>query len=134
MIRSGSLTTGVEVENDDGSRSTVGLNDGGKVILTAGIFGTSRILFNSGIGPIDQIETVKNGTTNITLPDSQDWIDLPVGDGIRDHPIITLLVDTNSSDFTFFNDSALYLETPNATDVELYNSEASGVITQSRAC
>ncbi|KAK4507167.1 hypothetical protein PRZ48_000901 [Zasmidium cellare] len=132
VIRNGGLVSGVEVENEDGSYSTIGLNEGGKVILTAGVFGTSRLLFNSGIGPIDQIETVANGTTGITVPARKDWIELPVGERIKDHPIVTLLVDTNSSDFTFFNNSALYLDTPNATNVDLYNNEASGVIAQSQ--
>ncbi|KAF2173258.1 GMC oxidoreductase [Zasmidium cellare ATCC 36951] len=132
VIRDGGLVTGVEVENEDGSRSNISLNEGGKVILTAGVFGTSRILFNSGIGPIEQIETVENGTTGVTLPDRKQWIELPVGERIRDHPIVTLLVDTSSSDFTFFNNSALYFGTPDSKDIELYNTEASGVIAQSQ--
>lgn len=36
VVRSGGLATGVEVQNNDGSRYIVNLNQGGKIILTAG--------------------------------------------------------------------------------------------------
>ncbi|KAH6639582.1 cellobiose dehydrogenase [Boeremia exigua] len=72
-VRTKSKITGVEVEDTTGKRSIVNINPGGKVILAAGALSSPRILFNSGIGPVDQI--------NI------DWIESPVG-FVQDHTIV----------------------------------------------
>ncbi|TGO50415.1 hypothetical protein BCON_0184g00200 [Botryotinia convoluta] len=83
--------SGVEVENSNtGVRQIINLNAGGKLILAAGAMSTPRILMNSGIGPTDQITTVKNGSSCVTLPAESDWINLPVGKNLKDHPIFTL--------------------------------------------
>lgn len=50
------------------------------MILSAGAFGSPRILFRSGIGPADMIGLVNSdATASQYLPDEEDWIDLPVG-------------------------------------------------------
>lgn len=77
-VRNGSTVSGIEVENSDGSRTIINVNAGGKVILAAGTMSTPRILYNSGIGPTDQIEIVQSGCTSVTLPAQSEWIDLPV--------------------------------------------------------
>ncbi|KAI5859240.1 FAD/NAD(P)-binding domain-containing protein [Durotheca rogersii] len=85
-VRTNSTVTGVEVEVS-GGRETVNINPGGKVILASGAMSTPRILFNSGIGPTEQIEIVASGNTLVRLPERSAWIDLPVGKRIQDHPL-----------------------------------------------
>ncbi|KAK0501765.1 hypothetical protein EDD18DRAFT_1144262 [Armillaria luteobubalina] len=129
VIRSGSTITGVEVETDS-RREIININDGGKVILTAGALSTPRILFNSGIGPFDQIYVVQAGSTNITLPDESEWIDLPVGEGIKDHIIFTVTVDS-TTEFTVYNYTPINSMEVNATDAALYSEHGSGILAQS---
>ncbi|KAF7888092.1 uncharacterized protein EAF02_002633 [Botrytis sinoallii] len=68
-----------------------------KLILAAGAMSTPRILMNSGIGPTDQITTVKNGSSCVALPVESDWINLPVGKNLKDHPIFTLTFNVTGS-------------------------------------
>ncbi|KAF2032889.1 FAD/NAD(P)-binding domain-containing protein [Setomelanomma holmii] len=88
-VRTQSAVTGVEVEDEAGQRQIINVNQGGKVILAAGAMSSPRILFNSGIGPAEQINIVKSGNTAVTLPADQDWINLPVG-FVHDHVYISL--------------------------------------------
>ncbi|OAL52711.1 FAD/NAD(P)-binding domain-containing protein [Pyrenochaeta sp. DS3sAY3a] len=88
-LRTQSTVTGVEVEGQEGTRQIINVNQGGKVILAAGAMSSPRILFNSGIGPADQINIVKSGNTGVTLPAESEWINLPVG-FVRDHAYISL--------------------------------------------
>lgn len=89
VVRTKSTITGVEVEDDSGQRQIININQGGKVILAAGAMSSPRLLFNSGIGPTEQINIVKSGNTAVTLPAEEDWINLPVG-FVRDHVYIYL--------------------------------------------
>jgi cellobiose dehydrogenase (acceptor) len=89
VVRTKSTITGVEVEDDSGQRQIININQGGKVILAAGAMSSPRLLFNSGIGPAEQINIVKSGNTAVTLPTEEDWINLPVG-FVRDHVYIYL--------------------------------------------
>ncbi|KAI3399600.1 hypothetical protein diail_6239 [Diaporthe ilicicola] len=129
VVRNGGPVTGVEVETESGIE-TVSLAAGGKVILAAGPWGTPRILFNSGIGPADQIQAVADGTTGITVPPKEDWINpyLPVGQAIKDHPIFSIYVQT-SDDWTLFNTSTV-VEGSNLDDIDLYTEQGSGVLSQ----
>ncbi|KAF3003121.1 hypothetical protein E8E13_008377 [Curvularia kusanoi] len=86
-VRTRSKITGVEIEDAAGERSVINLNPNGKVVLAAGAMSTPRLLFNSAIGPPDQIRTVENGTVKVALPPKEDWIDSPVG-FVRDHTIV----------------------------------------------
>lgn len=80
LVRNGSTITGVQTNDTSiGPNGVVSLNPNGRVILAAGSFGTSRLLFQSGIGPLDMIQTVQNSTAAGNLPPESDWIDLPVG-------------------------------------------------------
>lgn len=88
-VRTGSTITGVEIEDAAGQRFVINVNPGGKVILAAGAMSSPRILFNSGIGPADQLDIVKTGSTNVTLPPREEWIDSPIG-FVRDHTIIII--------------------------------------------
>ena len=88
-VRTNSTITGVEVEVGGGARETINLKPGGKVILASGAMSTPRVLFNSGIGPAEQIQNVASGNTRVRLPEESEWIELPVGKRIQDHPLWT---------------------------------------------
>ncbi|KAF2122416.1 hypothetical protein BDV96DRAFT_627478 [Lophiotrema nucula] len=88
-VRTNSTITGVEAQLQDGSRMIINVNQGGKVILAAGAMSSSRILFRSGIGPSDQINVVKSGSTPIAFPDENAWIESPVG-FVKDHTTLAV--------------------------------------------
>ncbi|CAD0088173.1 unnamed protein product [Aureobasidium mustum] len=125
-VRNGSAVSGVEVEVD-GQRQIINVNAGGRVILASGVFSTPRILFNSGIGPNDQLQIVAgNTTTNVTLPPSSDWINLPVGQGIKDHMIVTL--NFNTTQPVDFLDTSYFIS-PSSNITDMY-SHGNGILTQ----
>lgn len=130
VVRSGSAVTGVEVEVD-GAREIIDINAGGKVVLAAGSLSTPRVLFNSGIGPAEQIETVQGGSTSVTLPEKADWIDLPVGQHVMDHPIVSFTLKTTKSNFSTYDFTTVNSANANTSDVSLYNEQGSGILAQS---
>ncbi|KAI4842060.1 FAD/NAD(P)-binding domain-containing protein [Aureobasidium sp. EXF-8845] len=125
-VRQSSFITGVEVELLDGSRQIINVKTGGKVVLAGGALSTPRILINSGIGPANQIKIVQSGSAAVTLPEEAEWIDLPVGKGLKDHPIVTLKFKTKSSlsalDTTAFT-------APNNMDIDSF-AQGSGLLVQ----
>ncbi|CVK98928.1 related to cellobiose dehydrogenase [Fusarium mangiferae] len=128
VVRSGSRATGVEVETAAGKKEIVKLSKHGRVVLSAGALTTPRLLFNSGIGPKKQILTAKK--TGVTLPAERNWINLPVGENLMDHPIFTFTVKTGGAWGMLDTDSVL-----NGTDtknIDLYEKKSSGVLTQGR--
>lgn len=126
-IRDGSSVTGIEVELAPNARQIINLKPGGAVILAAGALSTPRLLFNSGIGPKEQLETVASGTTRIELPPQDQWLDLPAGQHLKDHPIFTVKFNTRSTLETL-PDSA-WLE-PDQETIDLY-ARGSGLLAQS---
>lgn len=124
--RDGSSVTGVLTEADDGSQQIINLKQGGKVVLAAGALSTPRILWNSGIGKSDALKIVQGGTTGVKLPDEADWIDLPVGHGLKDHAQAPL--QFNMANLTAYKFSDIATD-PVDTDLELYK-QGSGVLTQ----
>ncbi|KAE8139843.1 hypothetical protein BDV38DRAFT_291121 [Aspergillus pseudotamarii] len=128
LVRTGSEVTGVEVVDAvTGQTEVVTLAPHGRVVLAAGALSTPRLLFNSGIGPKKQIETAKK--SGIAVPPQEEWIDLPVGVGLKDHPIFSINVNTGGDfaplDFdSFLNGSA-------TTDINLYR-QSSGAFTQGK--
>ncbi|KAK7408956.1 hypothetical protein QQX98_008900 [Neonectria punicea] len=127
VVRNGSSISGVEVETGVATRQIIKLNAKGAVILASGALSTPRILFNSGIGPADQIRTVSNGSTQITLPASADWIDLPVGQNLQDHPIFTVELKTKESLSSL---PSTAFTAPNQTNVDMF-AQGSGLLAQS---
>lgn len=115
------------MEHDNGSREIIKLSKGGSVILSAGTHSTPRILFNSGIGPKKQIRIVQSGSTNVKLPPASQWIDLPVGQRLRDHPIV--VVDFQTKNKLQSLPKEAFTE-PNDETVELF-AEGSGLLSQS---
>ncbi|KAF1351525.1 choline dehydrogenase [Lizonia empirigonia] len=126
-VREGSSVSGIEIETAEGQRVIYNVNAGGSVILAAGSMSTPRILFNSGIGPAAQLKIVQSGSSGVTLPAEADWIDLPVGAEIKDHPIFTIQFKTStnmsSTAETAFTD-------PDQTTVDLF-AKGSGILAQS---
>jgi cellobiose dehydrogenase (acceptor) len=126
-VRNGSTITGVEVETAEGKRVIYNVNAGGAVLLAAGALSTPRILFNSGIGPVEQLRIVATGTSGVTLPAEGEWIDLPVGTEVKDHPIFTIKFDTSTS-MTATSETSF--TQPDQTTVDLF-AKGSGILAQS---
>lgn len=125
VVRTGSKITGVEVQDaETGVRSIISICATGRVILAAGSMTTPRLLINSGIGPTDQIEIVQNGSTNITLPASKDWINLPVGSEIKDHPIVNVVFNTTA------NLTVYPFLSPSVADQTAYLTNRTGAVAQ----
>ncbi|KAJ4295201.1 hypothetical protein N0V90_007211 [Kalmusia sp. IMI 367209] len=123
-IRTNSTITGVETEDSTGGRIIYNVNAGGKVILAAGSMSSPRILFNSGIGPADQIEVAQKQTTSITLPPKEAWINSPVG-FVRDHSIIQLSFNVTNG-MTILPSSA-YTD-PSQTNIDLFAKAAGPLV------
>lgn len=127
IVRSNSTATGVEVELSGGNRQLINLNTDGKVILAGGTLSTPRMLINSGIGPKAQIQTVQSGSVSVTLPDESEWIDLPVGQNLMDHPIFTVKLTTKDAldalESTAFT-------SPNETWIDAFNEQSTGLLAQ----
>jgi len=93
IIRTGGHATGVQVEAflDGGYTGTVNLTPGtGRVIVSAGAFGTAKLLMRSGIGPTDQLNIVQASADKTTMINSTQWINLPVGYNLDDHLNVSL--------------------------------------------
>jgi cellobiose dehydrogenase (acceptor) len=130
VVREGSVATGVEIETGS-TRKIIPLNVQGKVVVAAGSLSTPRVLFNSGIGPTEQIRVVQTGSAGVALPDEVDWINLPVGQHLMDHPIFTLALKTTKTNFTYYDFTAVSTSSANASDTALYNGAGSGILAQS---
>lgn len=85
------------------------------------------MLFNSGIGPADQIEIVASGTTDIELPPKDQWIELPVGDNLKDHAITS--VDFKTKEELIALPSTAWTD-PDQKSVDLF-AHGSGLLSQS---
>ncbi|ROW06323.1 hypothetical protein VPNG_07498 [Cytospora leucostoma] len=127
VVRSNSTATGVEVELSTGNRQVINLKSGGKVILAGGALSTPRMLINSGIGPKDQIEIVKGGSVSVTLPDESEWIDLPVGQNLQDHPIYSVKLTVKDGLSAL---PATAFTNPNDTTVSEFNDQSAGLLAQ----
>ncbi|KAI1073539.1 hypothetical protein F5B20DRAFT_566693 [Whalleya microplaca] len=125
-VRNGTWISGVEVENTDASHEIINITPRtGKVILAAGALSTPRILFYSGIGRTEQLQNVPS---TITLPPSNQWIDLPVGRGLKDHPIITINMASKPGALAALESTAF--TAPDNASVALFGT-GSGLLTQS---
>ncbi|CAK4030971.1 carbohydrate-binding module family 1 Non-catalytic module family CDH [Lecanosticta acicola] len=130
VVRDGSTITGIEVEAflDGGECGTINVTSTtGKVILSAGAFGTPKILFRSGIGPQDQLEIVQTAEGDKMINSSQ-WIHLPVGENLDDH-VNTEIVITHPN-VSFYDFYAAY-DSPIPADKTKYLDHRSGILAQS---
>lgn len=130
LVRDGSKVTGVELEAAAGvnSTETVSVKPNGRVVLAAGALGSPRILWNSGIGRAEQIEIAAN--SGIQVPARDQWIDLPVGEGLKDHPIFSLSLKSNETFGPL--DAAAILNGTALTDIAAYEDDHTGVLTEGK--
>jgi len=129
VVRNGATITGVQTDNQlIGPNGFVPLNPNGRVILSAGSFGTPRILFRSGIGPTDMLQVVNISSAGATLPPQNQWINLPVGSNVSDNPSINLVFTHSSIDA--YDNWAKVWASPRTADVNQYLSSKSGVFAQ----
>lgn len=132
VVRTGGRATGVELENGVGSGGycgTINLNPGGRVILSAGTFGSAKVLFRSGIGPKDQLSVVKSSAIDgSTMISESSWINLPVGQNLNDHVNTDLVIrHPNISSYDFY----AAWNTPIEADKNLYLNQRSGILATS---
>ncbi|KAJ6146178.1 hypothetical protein N7497_008160 [Penicillium chrysogenum] len=127
LVRSGSQVTGVEVQTPSGRSQIITVAPHGRVVLAAGALSTPRLLWNSGIGDKAQIETAKK--SGVAVPPKAQWIDLPVGVGLKDHPIFPITFNTNAS-FGLVDYEGV-LNGTDSRDISLYRKH-SGVLTQGK--
>ncbi|KAF2477538.1 cellobiose dehydrogenase, partial [Lindgomyces ingoldianus] len=130
IIRNGGFMTGVAVESTSpgGYTGTINITPKtGRVILSAGVFGTSKILIRSGIGPIDQLYVVKNSPDGVNMPAKNDWINIRVGYNLDDSPAIYIAV-TAPGVQTYDYESAY--NNPILADAERYLRNRTGPLAQ----
>ncbi|CAI6100985.1 unnamed protein product, partial [Clonostachys chloroleuca] len=108
LVHAGSRVTGDEVQGSNGTREIINLSKNGRVVLSAGALATPRVLFNSGIGPKEQIEVAAK----------------------TDHPIFTLDIQTNGTWGPL--NSVIVLDGSDTRNIDLYETAGSGVMTQGR--
>ncbi|KAJ4339237.1 hypothetical protein N0V87_003411 [Didymella glomerata] len=130
VIRTNGKATGVELEGGNGGYcGNVTLNTGGRVILSAGTFGSAKLLYRSGIGPTDQLNVVKGSARDgaTFIPQSQ-WINLPVGQNLLDHVNTDLVVQHKNVSFYDFYQA---WSNPIKADKDAYLNKRAGILTQS---
>lgn len=86
LNRNAGQITGVVTESTGpgGQRYLINVNTNGRVVLSAGVFNTAKILFRSGIGPTDVLNVVKSSSDGPTMIATNQWINLPVGYNLHD--------------------------------------------------
>jgi cellobiose dehydrogenase (acceptor) len=130
VIRTGGKATGVELEGGAGGYcGNVTLNAGGRVILSAGTFGSAKLLFRSGIGPKDQLNIVKGSAQDgkTFIPEAS-WINLPVGQNLNDHVNTDLVIKHKNISFYDFYQA---WSNPIQADKDAYLNKRAGILTQS---
>ncbi|KDQ11151.1 hypothetical protein BOTBODRAFT_467653 [Botryobasidium botryosum FD-172 SS1] len=130
LARNGAQITGVRTNQTSwGNNGTIGLNKGGRVVLAAGTFGSARILIRSGIGPSDQLAIVQNSPGAADLPPPSQFLNLPVGHGVSDHPSISMILQHDSID-SYDNWLPIW-DNPRPADAAQYLRNTTGVFATS---
>ncbi|EMR89102.1 putative cellobiose dehydrogenase protein [Botrytis cinerea BcDW1] len=130
IIRDGGHATGIEVEatNNGGRQGVVSLTSvTGRVIVSAGAFGTPKLLFRSGIGPTDQLNVVLTSTDGPTMINSSYWYNLPVGYNLDDH--LNTDVQISHPNISYY-DWVEAWNTPISADATSYLTKRTGPLAQ----
>ncbi|KAI5861982.1 carbohydrate-binding module family 1 protein [Durotheca rogersii] len=130
VIRDGGHITGVEVEpfGEGGYTGVVNVTPvTGRVVLSAGAFGSAKILLRSGIGPNDQLEVVQSSTDGPTMITNSSWINLPVGYNLEDHTNTDTVVTHPDVKFYDFYEA---WDDPIPADKDQYLGSRSGILAQ----
>lgn len=91
VVRNGAQITGVQTNNTvDLPNGLATLTPKGRVILSSGAFGSSRLLWLSGIGTSDMINQAVASNLGSLVPPQPSWINLPVGYYASDNPSINV--------------------------------------------
>ena len=120
VLRNGDTATGVSA-NVSGQDTTFNLNDGGRVILSAGALQSPQLLMLSGIGDPAVVEKISAAGK---IPDlsSNDWINnTAVGKGLFDNP--NTFIELQSSDVNSYTYS---YSAPIQADADEYVNSRSG--------
>lgn len=130
VIRTGGHVTGIEVEAyvNGGYAGVVNVTSiTGRVVLSAGTFGSAKLLMRSGIGPADQLAVVQASTDGPTMIGNQSWINLPVGYNLDDHTNTDTVI--SHPDVVFYDFYAAWTA-PNTTDSSNYLNKRTGILAQ----
>ncbi|KAL1862980.1 hypothetical protein VTK73DRAFT_6524 [Phialemonium thermophilum] len=130
VIRQSGHVTGVEVEafRDGGYAGIVNLTSiTGRVILSAGTFGSAKILLRSGIGPADQLAVVQGSADGPSMIGNDSWISLPVGYNLMDHLNTDTVIE--HPDVVFYDFYAAW-DNPIPADKSAYLNSRTGILTQ----
>ena len=132
VVRNGSRITGVEVSayGNGGYSGTISVTPKtGRVMLSAGTFGSAKLLLRSGIGPSDQLDVVaKSAMDSPTMIDKAQWINLPVGQNLDDHVNTDVVI--SHPNVTFYDFYGAY-DAPIAADRDAYLKSRSVILAQS---
>ncbi|OTA96404.1 cellobiose dehydrogenase protein [Hypoxylon sp. CO27-5] len=131
-LRTGSRITGVELDCtvEDGGFGIVNVTaNTGRVIVSAGTFGSAKFLLRSGIGPADQLEIVASSPSDgKAFIEKESWINLPVGYNLMDH------VNTDTyfthPDVVFYDFYEAWTN-PIPSDKQKYLANRTGILAQS---
>ncbi|KAI0912248.1 cellobiose dehydrogenase [Ustulina deusta] len=130
-LRTGGTITGVELDCmlGNGQYGTVSVTPKtGRVIVSAGTFGSAKFLMRSGIGPQDQLEVVKLSKDGPSMIGSDSWINLPVGYNLVDHVNTDTFI--THPDVIFYDFYEAWTK-PIASDQSAYLQKRSGILAQS---
>ncbi|KAH8725103.1 hypothetical protein GQ44DRAFT_707773 [Phaeosphaeriaceae sp. PMI808] len=132
VLRKGDTAIGVEVESTgpDGVSGKINLTPKtGRVILSAGVFNTFKILIRSGIGPVEEILRLANQSSEAAkLPPRKEWLDLPVGHNLGDGPNFYLGVSVPNIEY--YPWEALWNSTISNPDIKRYLEHRSGPVAE----
>lgn len=131
VVRAGGHAVGVETEcyGPGGKAGTVNVTPlYGRVIVSAGTFGSAKLLMRSGIGPADQLAIVKGSEKDgATMISSDSWIDLPVGYNLVDHVNTDTII--THPDVVFYDFYQAW-DDPIPSDESAYLNNRTGILAQ----